>query len=63
MVLADFGAEKYERSMKEEGRAEERAVMNKFISAILSQNRIDDLNRAAENIEFQEQLIKELVMK
>lgn len=55
MLLEEFDAEKYERTLREEGI--ERT--NKLTRILLEQNRIDDLKRATEDSAYQEQLFCE----
>lgn len=44
---------------REEGREEERLRINSLIQGLVSQNRIDDIIKAAENQEFQNKLLRE----
>lgn len=55
MLLEEFDAGKYERTLREEGI--ERT--NKLTRILLEQNRIDDLKRATEDSAYQEQLFCE----
>ena len=55
MLLEEFDAEKYEKTIREEGI--QRA--NKLTLILIAQNRLEDLARAAEDEEFQGELFKE----
>lgn len=44
---------------REEGREEERRLMSALISKLLQEKRLDDLQRAAEDEEYRERLMKE----
>ena len=55
MLLEEFDAEKYEKTIREEGI--QRA--NKLTLILIAQNRLEDLTRAAEDAEFQNELFKE----
>lgn len=59
MLLEDFDVKKFVKTMREEGREEGMVLVNKLISILVEQNRIEDLKRAAEDPVYQEQLIKE----
>ena len=74
MLLEEFDAEKYERSMKREGYEaghadghasglqEGQKLMdrrNRLTILLLEQNRTEDLLRAAQDKEYQEKLFKE----
>ena len=63
MLLEEFDVKKYERTIREEGREEGRALINKLNSILVEQDRIEDLKRSAKEPAYQEQLIKELVYK
>lgn len=58
MILTDFDAEKYERTLKEEGRED----IIKLADILLKQNRIDDLKRIVEDSDYRNQLITKLVL-
>ena len=60
MLLEEFDVKKYERTIREEGREEGRELINKLISILVEQDRIEDLKRTAKDPGYQEQLIKEL---
>ena len=60
MLLEEFDVKKYERTIREEGREEERELINKLNSILVEQDRMEDLKRAAKDQAYQEQLIKEL---
>lgn len=63
MLLETFDVKKYERSLREEGyedgRLDERECFNKLIILLSEQNRTNDLIRAAQDKEYQEQLFRE----
>lgn len=63
MMLEEFDAGKYERTLraegKEEGRQEGAERVNKLTYILIEQNRIADLKRSAQEPEYQEQLLKE----
>lgn len=63
MLLEEFDQEKYERTIKDEGREEGREEgitrVNRLTNILLEQNRINDLQRAAKDTAFQEQLFRE----
>ena len=44
---------------REEGREEERRLMSALISKLLQEKRLDDLQRAAEDEEYRERMMKE----
>lgn len=56
MILTEFNEELYSRSLKEEGREE----INRLNRYLITQNRIDDLKRSAEDEEYQQMLLAEL---
>lgn len=56
MLLRKFDVEKYERSIREEGREEGLELTRR----LLSQNRIEDLARAVNDKDYQEQLLREM---
>ena len=60
MLLEEFDVKKYERTIREEGREEGRALINKLNSILVEQDRIEDLKRASKDPAYQEKLIKEL---
>ncbi len=66
MLLEEFDVDKYERTLRAEGREEGRAEgmwqvarINQLTDILLEQNRIADLKRATKEPEYQEQLLKE----
>ena len=59
MLLEEFDAEKYEKTIREEGREEGKQRANKLTLILIEQNRLEDLARAAEDAEFQNELFKE----
>ena len=59
MLLEEFDAEKYEKTIREEGREEGQQRTNKLTRILIAQNRMKDLTKAAEDAEFQNELFKE----
>ena len=62
MLLEEFDVDKYERTLRAEGREEvmrQVARINQLTDILLEQNRIADLKRATKEPEYQEQLLKE----
>lgn len=55
MLLEEFDAVKYERTIREEGEIRTSCL----VALLLEQNRIDDLKRLAENAEYREKLFRE----
>lgn len=59
MLLEEFDVEKYERSLKREGREEGRVRINTLYQKLKSDNRMDDLMKAIDDENYQELLLKE----
>ena len=63
MILTTYDKDLYEKSLKEdareEGREEIRAELNQLTICLLNTKRYNDLERAAEDIEYQKKLLKE----
>ena len=63
MLLEEFDAKKYERTIRQEGREQGRKeameYTNKLTCILISQNRIEDLLRAAQEPDYQRQLLEE----
>ena len=71
MILTTYDKDLYEKTLKEdareegraeglmEGRAEIRAELNQLTICLLNTKRYNDLERAAEDIEYQKKLLKE----
>ena len=67
MILTTYDKDLYEKTLKEdareeglmEGRAEVRAELNQLTIYLLKSKRYNDLERAAEDIEYQKKLLKE----
>ena len=64
MILTTYDKDLYEKTLKEdareEGREEIRAELNQLTICLLNTKRYSDLERAAEDIEYQKKLLKEL---
>ena len=64
MILTTYDKDLYEKTLKEdareEGREEIRAELNQLTLCLLNTKRYNDLERAAEDIEYQKKLLKEL---
>ncbi|WP_270475738.1 hypothetical protein [Coprococcus sp. AF51-11b1] len=64
MILTTYDKDLYEKTLKEdareEGREEIRAELNQLTICLLNTKRYNDLERAAEDIEYQKKLLKEL---
>ena len=64
MILTTYDKDLYEKTLKEdareEGRAEIIAELNQLTKYLLKAKRYNDLERAAEDIEYQKKLLKEL---
>ena len=64
MILTTYDKDLYEKTLKEdareEGRAEIIAELNQLTKCLLKAKRYSDLERAAEDIEYQKKLLKEL---
>ena len=63
MILTTYDKDLYEKTQKEdareEGRAEIIAELNQLTKYLLKAKRYNDLERAAEDIEYQKKLLKE----
>ncbi len=63
MILTTYDKDLYEKTLKEdareEGREEIRAELNPLTICLLNTKRYNDLERAAEDIEYQKKLLKE----
>ena len=63
-ILTTYDKDLYEKTLKEdareEGREEIRAELNQLTICLLNTKRYNDLERAAEDIEYQKKLLKEL---
>ena len=63
MILTTYDKDLYEKTLKEdareEGREEIRAELNQLTKYLLKAKRYNDLERAAEDIEYQKKLLKE----
>ena len=63
MILTTYDKDLYEKTLKEdareEGREEIRAELNQLTICLLNAKRYNDLERAAEDIEYQKKLLKE----
>ncbi len=55
MLLEEFDVDKYERTIREEGREE----ILELAGRLLEQNRLDDLKRMAKDAEYRERLFRE----
>jgi len=64
MILTTYDKDLYEKTLKEdareEGREEIRAELNQLTICLLNTKRYNDLELAAEDIEYQKKLLKEL---
>lgn len=56
MLLREFDVEKYERSLREEGQNR----VSELFRRLLSQNRLEELAQAANDITYQEKLLREM---
>lgn len=59
MLLEEFDVDKYERTIKAEGREEGREQILALTRKLLEQNRLDDLKRLAGDSAYREQLFRE----
>ena len=63
MILTTYDKDLYEKTLKEdareEGREEIRAELNQLTICLLNTKRYNDLELAAEDIEYQKKLLKE----
>lgn len=60
MLLEEFDADKYERTIRMEGREEGMDRANRLTSLLLEQNRIEDLKRSLVDSGYRERLLQEL---
>ena len=60
MILTTYDKDLYEKTLKEDARGEIRAELNQLTICLLNAKRYNDLERAAEDIEYQKKLLKEL---
>lgn len=59
MLLEEFDVDKYERTIKAEGREEGREEILELTRKLIEQNRMDDLKRLAEDSAYREKLFRE----
>ena len=59
MILTTYDKDLYEKTLKEDAREEIRAELNQLTKYLLKSKRYNDLERAAEDIEYQKKLLKE----
>lgn len=59
MLLEEFDVDKYERTIKAEGKEEGREEILELTRKLIEQNRMDDLKRLAEDSAYREQLFRE----
>lgn len=63
MLLTDFDEKKYRkmliRDSRAEGKSEATATLNELNKRLFEDGRLDDLNRSWNDLDFQEQLLKE----
>ncbi len=59
MLLEEFDVDKYERTIREEGKEEGREEILELAGRLLEQNRMDDLKRMAKDAEYRERLFRE----
>ena len=59
MLLEEFDVDKYERTIKAEGREEGREEILELTRKLMEQNRMDDLKRLAEDSAYREKLFRE----
>ena len=63
MILEEFDKDKYERTLRAEGREEGREEgeerVNRLIRALLEENRVEDLERSTSDRNYREMLYKE----
>ena len=63
MILEEFDREKYEHTIREDGREEGREIgqerVNRLNQILIEQNRIEDLKRSTCDSEYQKTLFKE----
>ena len=61
MSIYEYDEELHFRTLFEHGREQGEIRVNKLHSILIDQDRIDDLKRATQDREYQEQLINELL--
>lgn len=59
MILEEFDKDKYERTLRAEGREEGEERANKLTRVLIDQNRIEDLARSTRDRKYREKLYKE----
>ena len=59
MILTTYNKDLYEKTLKEDAREEIIAELNQLTKYLLKAKRYNDLERAAEDIEYQKKLLKE----
>ena len=59
MILTTYDKDLYEKTLKEDAREEIRAELNQLTICLLNTKRYNDLERAAEDFEYQKKLLKE----
>ena len=59
MSLTTYDKDLYEKTLKEDAREEIIAELNQLTKYLLKAKRYNDLERAAEDIEYQKKLLKE----
>ena len=59
MILTTYDKDLYEKTLKEDARAEIRAEINQLTICLLNAKRYNDLEHAAKDIEYQKKLLKE----
>lgn len=57
--VTTYDKDLYEKTLKEDAREEIRAELNQLTICLLNTKRYNDLERAAEDIEYQKKLLKE----
>ena len=58
MILTTYDKDLYEKTLKEDAREEIIAELNQLTKYLLKAKRYNDLERAAEDIEYQKRLLK-----
>jgi len=59
MMLEEFDAEKYEGTLKEEGREEGEQRVADLVDKLLEQNRTDDVRRIRKDVAYRKRLYQE----
>ena len=59
MILTTYDKDLYEKTLKEDAREEIIAELNQLTKYLLKAKRYNDLERAAEDIEYQKKLLKD----